>query len=84
MASGGSTGSSVVKENKSKAGEFVKNISKLIMHLNVMPDYHRYGLRWGRWGFAFLKITIPHLLGKHRWYNPPHNPGVSPSSKTWD
>ena len=36
-----------------------------------MPHYPRYGLRWG---FAFLKITIPHQLGKYWRYKPPHTP----------
>jgi len=52
-----------------------------------MPHYHRYRLRWGRWGFASLKITIPHLLGKHWWYNPLHSPTCLPVTKpgtVWD
>jgi len=36
----------------------------------------------GKVGFAFLKITIPHQLGKYWLYNPPHTPNISPSNKT--
>jgi len=43
-----------------------------------MPHYPRYGLRWG---FAFLKITIPHQLGKYWRYKPPHTPTNLPVVK---
>jgi len=43
-----------------------------------MPHYHRYGLRWG---FAFLKITIPHMLGKYYRYKPLHTSTKLPVAK---
>ena len=46
--------------------------------INVMPYYHRYGLRWG---FAFLKITIPHQLGKYWRCKPPLTPTYLPVAK---
>ena len=50
--------------------------------INVMPHY-RPGTGWGggRWGFAFLKITIPHQLGKYWRYNPPHTLTYLPAVK---
>jgi len=43
-----------------------------------MPHYPRYGLRCG---FAFLKITIPHQLGKYWRYKPPLTPTNLPVAK---
>ena len=43
-----------------------------------MPHYHRYGKRWG---FAFLKIIIPHLLGKYWRYELPHTSTNLPVAK---
>jgi len=62
-----------------KSSHYEKYGRFLIMHL---PDYHRYELRWGKvWGFASLKITIPHLLRKHWWHNPLHSPTCLPVMK---
>ena len=52
--------------------------------INVMPDYHKYGLRWGQMGICILENYNSPPTGEAQGYNPPHNPDKSPSSKTWD
>jgi len=46
--------------------------------INVMPHYHRYGMRWGK-----VRICT-HQLGKYWRYKPPLTPTCLPVAKPGD
>ena len=46
--------------------------------INVIQLYPSDGLRWG---FSFLKVTIPQQLGTYWRYKPPHTPTNLPVAK---